>query len=227
MILPNHQKQPLFPSIFQVVLVMAGIQFVRILIYRLVLCITQSKDWYLSICEFARGSTMLLTCMVLLILFQPSIRSLGLTRWNGTNGARWITISGAILLILLAGINILLDQSQLVPTLISCLIFPFLEEILFRGWIWNHISRALPDERGGFSTVLITAGLFAVWHLGYWDVISTHMAVNAPAESILHIMGMKMIIAAIIGLFTGVLRWKTGNIYASMLFHAAWNLFGR
>lgn len=170
---------------------------------------------------------MLLTALVLLILFQPSIRSLGLTRWNGTKRAKWITISGVIILILLAGINILMDQSQLVPTLVSCLVFPLLEEMLFRGWIWNHISRALPDERGGLSAVLITAGLFAVWHLGYWDVISTHIAMNVPAESILHIMGMKMIIAAIIGLFTGVLRWKTGNIYASMLFHAAWNLFGR
>lgn len=224
---PGRQKQLLLPAILQVVLVTAGIQFVRFLIYRFVLYITPSKDWYVSTGEIARGSTMLLTGLVLIILFQPSIQSLGLTRWKGTSRARWITISGLILLILFAGFNILLDHSQLVPTLVSCLEFPLLEEMLFRGWIWNHISRALPDKHGGLFTALITAILFAVWHLGYWDIVSARVALNSPDASILHVMGMKMIIAAIIGFFTGVFRWKTGNIYASMLFHAAWNLFGR
>jgi membrane protease YdiL (CAAX protease family) len=36
-----------------------------------------------------------------------------------------------------------------------------------------------------------------------------------------------MVIASIIGLAAGLLRWKTGNIYASILFHMFWNLFGR
>jgi membrane protease YdiL (CAAX protease family) len=74
---------------------------------------------------------------------------------------------------------------------------------------------------------MVTTLLFVIWHLGYWDVVAQHMPAGASLSTLVHVMLMKMLIASIIGLAAGVLRWKTGNIYASLLIHAFWNLFGR
>jgi len=37
----------------------------------------------------------------------------------------------------------------------------------------------------------------------------------------------KVVIGAAVGFWAGLARWRTGKVYASILVHALWNLFGQ
>jgi membrane protease YdiL (CAAX protease family) len=169
---------------------------------------------------------MLITGIIFWILVRPQSETLGFTYFPQSK-SKYIYLAVFLLLVMMAGYNLFLDPSQVMPTILSCLVFPLFEEPLFRGWIWNWINPTLPSRGNGWLSVLITTVLFAIWHLGYWDVVALHVRAGTTLSAMMHIMLMKMVIASIIGLAAGLLRWKTGNSYASILFHMFWNLLGR
>jgi membrane protease YdiL (CAAX protease family) len=71
------------------------------------------------------------------------------------------------------------------------------EELLFRGYVMNRLSRALtPNE-----TLLVQAALFSLVHFS---------PVIFPSHFV-------------IGLALGLVRRQTGSLYPGMLMHAAWN----
>jgi membrane protease YdiL (CAAX protease family) len=79
------------------------------------------------------------------------------------------------------------------------IIAPFIEEMLFRGYLFDQIrTRANP-----LAAILSTALLFALVHFSIATLIP------------IFIMGVIM----------GVLRERTGSILPSMLFHSLNNLF--
>lgn len=223
----SHNKPSLTRSLLAIILLLSGIQVIRLVCYRTAALIGYTTGWFQEYGDITNGLAMLVTGLILWLIFRPPLKTIGLTGFTGRSVTKIVEVCAAILLFILAGINLFLNPDQLVPTFVSCLIFPFFEEPLFRGWIWNKVSPALPGKWNGLLCVLLTAALFAIWHLGYWDVVALHVKPGTTFASMQHIMWMKMVISSIIGLLTGLLRWKTGNIYASILFHAAWNLFGR
>ncbi len=221
------EKPSLVKVILKVVLLLSGIQVIRMFLYRLAALAGSASGLYQPNGDITNGLSILWTAVILWALFRPSLPMVGLTGFSGSSKTKVIEIICTIILLVLAGINLVLNPDQIIPTIISCLVFPLFEEPLFRGWIWNQVSPAMPAKRNGIFTTVLVSALFAAWHLGYWDVVSLHMKAGTTTAAIIHIMLMKMVIAAIIGIFTGIFRWKTGNISASILFHSAWNLFGR
>jgi len=102
----------------------------------------------------------------------------------------------------------------------GALLIPIFEEILFRGYIWNKL------EIEGFKKIhvfIFTSILFGFWHLGYIDSIM----LRVPLDNLLFIMVMKIFTCIIFGLIIGLARYKTDNIYLSLLIHILINIFGR
>jgi uncharacterized protein len=214
-------KESFTQSIIRIIITLAGIQLIRAILYRIIGSIGVSPAG-----DITNAASVIITCVILWIVSEPDAASFGLTGFPQSRSKYGYFGFGTLLLILV-GVNVMLDPSQLLPNFISCLIFPLFEEPIFRGWIWNRISITLPARGNGLIATLVTTFLFALWHLGYWDVVALHLPAGTTLPVMGHVMLMKMVIASIIGLAAGLLRWKTGNIYASILFHAFWNLFGR
>jgi uncharacterized protein len=217
----------LLRAIIKVTIFLSGIQVIRLIFYHITALAGAASGLYPPFGDIINGVSILFAGVVLCVLFRPSRSMIGLTGFFGSLRTRVVEIIGTSLFLILAGINLILHPDKIVPTFVSCLIFPLFEESLFRGWIWNKISPCLPKKQDGIFTAILVSVLFAIWHLGYWDVVALHMKAESTMATMLHVMLMKMVIASIIGIFAGMLRWKTGNISASILFHAAWNLFGR
>lgn len=216
----NNQRNFL-PTILRIILILAVIQLFRAIIFRTLMFAGMSP-----VEDITNAASILLTGLTVFIVFKPDAAAVGLNNFPRSK-IRLVYFAGFALLLVLAGINLYLDPTQIIPTLLSCLIFPSFEEPLFRGWIWNRVTNSLHSRWRGPLGVLVTTILFTMWHLGYWDVIALHVPAGLSYTGMAHVMLMKMVITTIIGLVCGLLRWKTGNIYASILFHAFWNLFGR
>lgn len=104
-----------------------------------------------------------------------------------------------------ASLAMLIDSSGwVVPTfvLMVTLAVPWVEEVAFRGFLQPAFSRLLGSARWG---VVLTAGLFAVAHLGavQWDGLP----------------GLFML-----GLGLGILRDQTGRIESAVVVHVLFNL---
>lgn len=170
----------------------------------------------------------ILVGVLLLAAFHPGAVQLGLD-WQGTSRReRVFTAAGGSLLVVLAGINLVINPSQLPATLDGCLVVPLFEELLFRGWGWKMIEPTLPSRWRGWGTTLIVTAFFGLWHLGYADVVAMHMsAYPRLAAPLGWVMVMKVAIGAAVGLLTGLARWRTGHVYGSFIVHALWNLFGK
>ncbi len=78
---------------------------------------------------------------------------------------------------------------------------PFFEEVLFRGFLFEGFSRS---KLGVAGTIFITALVWAGFHLQYglFEIASIF----------------------VLGLIFGVMRYKTGSIWAPMIMHAFNNL---
>jgi uncharacterized protein len=208
-------------SFTRIIITLAVIQLTRATAYRII-----GLAGIPAASDITDAASIILTGMIVWKVTKPQANTLGQIEFPAAKTRFLYAGIGAVLL-LLAGVNIVLDPSQLMPTFISCIVFPLFEEPLFRGWVWNRINPTLPPRGNGLTTILITSLLFAIWHLGYWDVVALHIPAGTTLPVMAHIMLMKMVIAVVIGLATGFLRWKTGSTYSSILFHAFWNLFGR
>ncbi len=97
---------------------------------------------------------------------------------------------------------------------------PFAEELLFRGYMWNKLREHF--HRDIFVAVL-TAILFAIWHLGYADTVAEKL----NGQNLAFVMMMKSIVGLCYGAVLGVVRMKTKNSYSTMLLHGVMNIFGR
>jgi len=98
-------------------------------------------------------------------------------------------------------------------------ITPVFEELIFRGYIWNKLNTLFAKE---WSTYIITAVLFGVWHLGYFDSIAFRVETGFGT-----IMLWKVVTGLVYGAVLGALRLKTKNCYSTILLHGVMNIFGR
>lgn len=104
------------------------------------------------------------------------------------------------------GFNNPTGHMQLVLTFFSLVILPpIAEEILFRGFIYSSLKKALPIA----GAVLITSGLFAIGHLP-----------AGGAAGPLYIAAIDTFVLSLVLIY---LREKTGGLWSSMLLHAIKN----
>ncbi|MDD3400365.1 MAG: type II CAAX endopeptidase family protein [Eubacteriales bacterium] len=102
--------------------------------------------------------------------------------------------------------------------LYGSIVTPILEELLFRGVIWNKLNKCFDKEWKTFLTVTV---LFALWHIGYAIGIYLWNGGN-----LLNVIMMKVITGAIFGAMLGSLRYKTKNCYSGILVHGILNVLG-
>ncbi len=163
---------------------------------------------------------------VLLGIFRPTGQALGLG-WGGQSrrAQEFYGVLIALFLILVLS-SIGMGKDILVDNIKSALIIPVMEELIFRGWSWTHISARLSGRFAGALTWLFTSLLFSLWHIGYSDVL---LRATAGVAGLFFgkVLLMKLIVALVIGLCAGLIRWRTGKVYGAILFHGMWNLFGR
>lgn len=150
----------------RILMYLAGIQLVRAALYWIIGKFGQITGIFEPTGDITNGLSMLFTGLIIWSLVRPQTETLGLTHISQLK-SKYIYLAVLLLLVMLAGYNLVLDPSQIMPTILSCLVFPLFEEPIFRGWIWNRINPALPARGNGWLSVLITTVLFAIWHLGY------------------------------------------------------------
>jgi len=81
---------------------------------------------------------------------------------------------------------------------------PFFEEWFFRGFVFAGLSRSFLQPAGA---ILVTSLVFALLHALQYNLI-----------------GVATVF--VLGLAFGIVRYKTGSLWSTMILHAAWNLIG-
>jgi uncharacterized protein len=99
----------------------------------------------------------------------------------------------------------LLPSNSLTPwtgalalVLFFSLVPPFVEELLFRGYVQRRLLQRWPPA----VAILVTAAVFAIFHG------------NLP----------QMIVAFTMGIWLGVIAWRTGSVWPTMICHVFWNV---
>ncbi len=97
---------------------------------------------------------------------------------------------------------------------------PLGEEYLFRGWFYGIVSRTHAGKRWSATNPLpvelwMSALAFSLWHLQNWDFAGAPVTLFQVAYTFF------------VGLWLGVLRWKTKTMTAPILAHFAINALAR
>lgn len=142
------------------------------------------------------------------------------------------TILFGALWILAIGSSATFGWSMFLENFVNALIIPLAEEALFRGFLWGTIEESwsvpkgdgTPRRGGVLISFASTSVLFALFHLGYVDMV----AVNMPAgENLAFVMGMKVLIGLCVGLLAGAGRAVSKSVWLPIFLHGLWNVFGR
>nr|WP_314459706.1 CPBP family intramembrane glutamic endopeptidase [uncultured Clostridium sp.] len=165
-----------------------------------------------------------LLAMVLLsslILLSAKLKEVKLSVFPAHFGAGYLvfTIVYAALLISTPILTRSTNFVAIILLIYSTVITPAFEELIFRGFVWNELNTQIKKE---WITYLLSTLLFAVWHLGYIDTISFRVE-----SGLATVMIWKVITGLCFGIVLGALRFKTKNIYSTILLHGILNVFGR
>lgn len=106
----------------------------------------------------------------------------------------------------------------------SSILIPAFEELVFRGYVWNRLSRCFKNEWIIYAVVTV---LFALWHLGYVDSILFNTRANGLSGNLTTVMFYKVLTGFAFGAVTGFTKLKTKNCYSGFLIHSLLNLFAR
>lgn len=129
-----------------------------------------------------------------------------------------------VLILLSHAISSDFSASSLMQTVYSVLITPIFEELIFRGLIWSELKA---DYKTEWKAYIITTVLFALWHMGYVDTVSSMIVLSGGSGNLAFVMFMKVLTGLVFGVAVGFARLKAKNWYASLLVHSIMNLFGR
>ena len=212
-------------STVRICAVLVIIQTIRILVSQRLLSLFEKTS--LNIDAVSMVTMIILTILMLIIANKLDI-SFSFPPKAKTRTARILYVAATLLFLFLAISGPLFTQDTsvgvILPLLYSVVVTPIFEELIFRGYVWNSLKETGKSE---FLTYLISTGLFALWHLGYIDVIWLKMSLHEDGGDLLNIMIMKTAVGLFFGIVIGFVRYKTKNTYAAMLMHGVMNVFGR
>lgn len=212
-------------STVKICAVLVVIQTTRILISQRLLSLFEKTS--LSIDAVSLITMIILIILMLMIANKLDI-SFSFPPKANTRSAKIVYASASLLFLLLVISAPLFTQDTsvgvILPLLYSVIVTPIFEELIFRGYVWNSLKEIGKSE---LRTYVISTCLFALWHLGYVDVIWMKMSLQDNGGDLLYIMLMKTAIGLFFGIVIGFVRYKTKNTYAAMLMHGAMNVFGR
>ncbi len=112
----------------------------------------------------------------------------------------YLPIPAELISELYSGMDKLTAYPFWLAVLADCIAVPLLEEVVFRGYIFNRLSKAMP----AVVAALISSAVFGICHGGLlWAVW-----------------------AFVLGMLICVVRIKSGSIVPGIIFHVIVNLFG-
>lgn len=211
----------------QIILALAMIQALRMILHTTYWTVITGLGLSIEQERMFDPIVYLLVGTVVWLVIRPNRATLAFIPQPGKK-ARIAYIGLTVILGLLLVTGGFLSKDLFIENLRSCLVFPLLEEPIFRGWAWSRLETSLPASRWrGLALMVLTAVLFSLWHIGYADVVAHRMGLAIFSGQVIHVMEMKMQVTLIIGLFVGLVRWLGGNLFPPLLLHGFWNLFGR
>jgi uncharacterized protein len=178
---------------------------------------------YRLICSFYQVITMIL----LFLFFKPTMNELGLYWADINKSIKKLYLAGGLLVILMVISSYYIMWEIRYYALLTNLNFgittPLLEELIFRGYSWGKFK-----EQGysNFKTLLITSAFFGLFHLGYYYQIAYATQFHPEAPPMINIMITKIVFTAILGLFLGLIRWKSKKVYGPIIIHSLLNIIG-
>lgn len=160
-----------------------------------------------------------------LLLWKPSLRQLGLDGSDLAKRSRiaYAAVAGLILLMVISSYFIMRDirMFALATNIQFGIVTPVFEESLFRGYGW---SRFRENGWSSLRTLTLTSTLFGLFHLGYYPQIAYATGFHPGAPSMPQIMAAKVILATVLGLVLGFLRWKSRKLHGPILLHSFLNI---
>ena len=106
--------------------------------------------------------------------------------------------------------------------ILSLIVVPMFEEVVFRELLWNYISNYEKDER---KILIIISVLSALFKLGYWDIISQNLSVIGSSFYTVDIVFAKIGIGLVAGLVLGIAKIKFKDISVCIFIHSIINVF--
>ncbi|MGF7117865.1 CPBP family intramembrane glutamic endopeptidase [Methanobacterium oryzae] len=173
--------------------------------------------------QILNGLSFLIVGIVLLSIFKPSLKDLGLNLDDTRKRTKIIYLLGVIILLILIFLpyTFAYELDVLILGIVFGLITPAFEELLFRGYLWSMVENSIQTERSKLITWFTITLMFGLWHIGYIDIFFIH-----PKElNLIPILMSKIMIGVILGAIVGFIRLKTKKVYGSLLFHGFWNTF--
>lgn len=212
-------------STVKICAVLVVIQTIRILVSQRLLSLFDKTS--LSIDAVSMVTMIIITILMIIIANKLDI-SFSFPPKAKTRSAKIFYVTATLLFLFLAISAPLFTQDTsvgvILPLLYSVVVTPVFEELIFRGYVWNSLREIGKSE---LRTYVISTGLFALWHLGYIDVIWLKMSLQENGGDLLYVMLMKVAVGLFFGIVIGFVRYKTKNTYAAMLMHGVMNVFGR
>lgn len=207
--------------VLKIIVVLAGIQFLRVILFGVLSAITQPS---VSLQIIWNGLSFIIVGIILLIYFKPSLNDLGLGYDNIRLRTRILYITGFSVLstLILSQYIFEWELHVLIFSIVFGIITPVFEELLFRGYIWSKLHESDGIISPDILTFLTVTLLFGVWQLGYIDVFIRNPAIMGNAGMLIT---LKIGISLVLGLIVGFLRFKSDKTYASIIIHGLWNIF--
>ncbi len=139
------------------------------------------------------------------LIARPSADQLGIQWKVLTKKQKLFTAGSGSLVMLLLVLTLFLFPDMMLINLVSALLFPIFEELLFRGWIWSKLETILTGPHSGLMIWIATSVLFAIWHLGYSVTVTQNAG---PSANPLEIMFFKVLVGGMVGVIAGLARWR-------------------
>lgn len=203
--------------IFKIIIGLILIQVIRISLELIVFCFVERTRFTDSLV-----SALLIVLFTLIGIIFAKKKNISLSVFPQKH--KWVyaiaTIIISALILLTPFITGNKSDFSILLLVYSTVITPVIEELIFRGYVWNKLEEKLDKK---YSVYIITTLLFAVWHIGYIDSILYKVDIN----SVPFVMLMKVVTGLCFGIVLGAVRYKTRNSYSTILLHSLMNLFGR
>lgn len=170
-----------------------------------------------------------LASILILTLFltikKPSLQNIGLSLTDVNRKSRWAYLIGLILIVLLFVTSFFfMDFFDIAQNIRFGIFCPIFEEIIFRGYIWHKLEN---NNYHNISIIFITGALFGLFHLAYYYEIAYATSFFKDAPSMFKILQNKVLINIGYGFLLGFIRYKSKNLYLTLIIHSIGNILGK
>lgn len=115
-------------------------------------------------------------------------------------------------------------SSNLIVLILSLIVQPIFEEVIFREYIWNYIGSFQKNE---MKVLVIVSLLSALFKIGYWDIIGQNLSVVGSSFFTIDIITSNVFFGLIIAFILGIVKIKYKDTYLCIFLHSLINIFVR